>query len=100
MEADLIFGGISAGYKALVLYLLVINLITFLVFGLDKYKAIHHQFRISVKTLMCLALVGGSAGGLLGMYIFRHKTRKPLFTVGIPIILIVQLILISFLLKL
>ena len=72
-------------------YLFAINLITFLAFGLDKFKAERDMWRISEKALLSLCVIGGSIGGLAGMYTFRHKTLKPLFKYGVPAILIIQL---------
>ena len=72
-------------------YLIAINLITFLAFGLDKFKAERDMWRISEKALLSLCVIGGSIGGLGGMYTFRHKTLKPLFKYGVPAILIIQL---------
>ena len=63
---------------------------------MDKRRARQHQWRISERTLLGLALIGGSAGALAGMYLFRHKTKKLKFVVGVPVILAVQLILIYF----
>lgn len=75
----------------IIIYLLIINIVTFIVFGLDKWKAVHDKWRIPVKTLLGLSLIGGSVGGLLGMYMFRHKTKKLAFTVGIPVMLVLQI---------
>ncbi|MCR5746533.1 MAG: DUF1294 domain-containing protein [Lachnospiraceae bacterium] len=74
-------------------YLIVISMITFACFGIDKWKAVNNKWRIKEATLMGLCLIGGSVGGLLGMYIFHHKSRKPLFSIGIPVILILQIII-------
>jgi len=71
-------------------YLMVINLIAFAAFGIDKLKAVRDGWRISEKTLMGLAVVGGSVGALIGMKVFRHKTRKRLFRIGVPLILVAQ----------
>ena len=79
----LIWGGIA--------YLIVINLVTFIVFGVDKAKAKKHAWRVPEKTLFLLAIIGGSVGAIIGMYTFRHKVRKWYFVVGIPAILIIQL---------
>ena len=73
-----------------IIYLIGINLITFIVFGIDKRKAVKHRCRIPEKNLFGLAIVGGSVGALLGMYVWRHKTRVWYFVVGIPAILIAQ----------
>ena len=82
--------------KFFLLYLLIINAAAFVLMLVDKQKAIHHRWRISEATLMSAALLGGSIGALAGMYAFRHKTRHPKFTVGIPLILAVQLLAIIF----
>lgn len=74
-------------------YVLVINIIGFLAFGIDKLKARHHRWRISEFTLMLLAVLGGGIGCFLGMRLFHHKTRHTLFTVGIPVIIVVEVIL-------
>lgn len=85
--------------KILIIYIILINIITFSVFGIDKLKAIKDKWRIPEKALFLLSIVGGSVGGLLGMYTFRHKTQKPAFKFGIPVILIVQIILIYFIIR-
>lgn len=78
---------------AAVCYLFGINLIAFAAFGRDKQKARKGQWRISERRLILLALLGGSAGALIGMYLFHHKTRKRKFTVGVPLIFLVQIAL-------
>ena len=78
-------------------YLLLVNAAGFLLMLTDKKKAIAHQWRIPEATLMTVAALGGSIGSLISMYTFRHKTRHPKFTVGIPAILILQLAALSFL---
>lgn len=60
--------------------------------GIDKLKARRRGFRIPEATLFIIAIIGGSIGSILGMYIFRHKTRHRTFTIGMPAILIVQII--------
>ena len=80
-------------HKVIGIYLIIINLVTFAVFGIDKFNAIHHRSRIREATLFRLSLIGGSIGGLAAMYLFRHKTRKIHFTAGMPLILLVQLII-------
>ncbi len=79
--------------KYLLLYLLIINAAGFLLMHIDKQKARHRRWRIPEATLMSVALLGGSIGSLLGMYIFRHKTKHPKFTIGIPVILTLQTVL-------
>lgn len=74
-------------------YLLVINLLTFCMYGADKQKAIRKQWRIPEAHLLAAAAIGGSVGAILGMQFFHHKTRKWKFRVGVPVILAVQLLL-------
>lgn len=82
--------------KYFVIYMAVINIITFTVFGIDKLKAVKNRWRVPEKVLFLLALLGGSPGALIGMYSFRHKTKKSSFKIGIPVILIVQIVFIYF----
>lgn len=79
--------------KYLLLYLCIINAIGFLLMHIDKKKAIKKQWRIPEKTLLGVAFIGGSVGSLFGMYTFRHKTKHVKFTVGIPVILSLQLVI-------
>ncbi|MCI8893141.1 MAG: DUF1294 domain-containing protein [Lachnospiraceae bacterium] len=80
-------------YKAVAAYLILVNIISFLVMGLDKHRAKVHKWRVSEKTLFLLALLGGSAGSVLGMYTFHHKTRHRYFVWGMPAILFLQIVL-------
>ncbi len=77
--------------EILILYLLLINAAAFLLMLIDKWKAKKNLWRISEATLMSTAILGGSIGALLGMYTVRHKTRHLKFTLGIPLILAVQI---------
>lgn len=87
-------------YKELIyLYLILINIITFIVFIWDKNKSKKKKWRIPESRLLLLSLIGGSMGGLLGMFIARHKTNHIKFTVGMPLILLINLITIFYLLK-
>jgi uncharacterized membrane protein YsdA (DUF1294 family) len=70
----------------------VINIITFFVYGLDKLKAVNHWWRIPEWVLLGLAAAGGAFGAYLGMLVFRHKTLKPLFRFGVPVMIIVHAI--------
>lgn len=79
--------------KILLLYLLLINAASFILMLVDKHKAKKNLWRIPEVTLMMSAALGGSIGALAGMYTFRHKTRHPKFTIGVPAILIAQLAL-------
>lgn len=73
-------------------YILIINVIGFLAFGIDKCKAKHHMWRIREFTLMAFALLGGGMGCFLGMKIFHHKTRHRLFTIGIPVCIVLNIV--------
>lgn len=75
------------------IYLAIINIVTLIVYGVDKLKAKRHQWRIPESTLILLAVIGGSIGALLGMKIWHHKTKHKKFKYGIPIILALQLAL-------
>ena len=75
-------------------YLLLIKIATFLAFAIDKRKAVKRKWRIREKTLLGLSLIGGSAGSLIAMYLFRHKIRKAAFAYGLPIMLLAQIIVI------
>ena len=77
----------------LIIYLFLINAVAFLLMLADKQKAKKKKWRISEATLFGSAIIGGSIGALLGMYIFRHKTRNPMFSNGIPAVLLVQIAL-------
>ena len=73
----------------LTIYLIFMNLLAFLLMGLDKSKARRNQWRIPEKTLFLSAILGGSIGAILGMQVFRHKTKHASFRIGMPCILIV-----------
>ena len=77
--------------NALLYYLIVINVVTFLVYGIDKWKAKQGSWRISEATLLMLAVIGGTIGALLGMQVWRHKTMHLKFKYGLPLILLVQI---------
>lgn len=77
----------------LICYLILINLIAFFLMGIDKRKARTGAWRIPEKTLFLSAILGGSIGAIAGMQLFRHKTRHQSFVVGMPAILIVQILL-------
>ena len=84
--------------KYLLLYLLLINAAGLVLMLADKIRARNGAWRISELTLMLTAALGGSVGVHMGMYLFRHKTRHPKFTLGVPAILTVQILLAWFLL--
>ena len=75
-------------------YLIIMNLIGFALMGIDKQKARKKAWRIPEATLFLFALCGGSIGSIIGMYAFRHKTKHWYFVVGMPLILVLQLVLI------
>ena len=78
--------------KNIILYLIGINLIGFVAMWLDKRKAQKGKWRIKEKTLFMITVLGGGIGTISGMYTFRHKTQKLAFTVGLPAILILEII--------
>jgi uncharacterized membrane protein YsdA (DUF1294 family) len=73
------------------LLLLALNVVTFVVYGLDKWKATHGKWRISEATLLILAAVGGSIGAWCGMKVWHHKTLHKKFCYGIPVIIVLQI---------
>ena len=79
--------------NALLYYLIVINILTFAVYGIDKRKAKQGSWRISEATLLMIAVIGGTIGALLGMQVWRHKTMHLKFKYGLPLILLAQIAL-------
>lgn len=82
--------------KNIIIYLVVINIIGFLAMWIDKRKAERGKWRIKEKTLFMITLLGGGIGTISGMYTFRHKTKKLSFTIGLPSILILEIITIIY----
>lgn len=78
----------------IIYYLLTINLMTFVTYGIDKYKARHKHWRVREASLLLLAVLGGSPAALLAMHLFRHKTQHNKFRYGVPAILIAQVLLV------
>lgn len=78
--------------RYIIMYLLIINLITLLLMYIDKRKAKKNKMRIPEKTLFQLVFMGGGIGGIIGMYAFRHKTKKMRFVIGFPMILIFEIL--------
>lgn len=76
--------------KIIIVYLIIINLLSFLLYGIDKWKAKADKWRVSEKTLLLTALIGGSAGALIGMQVFRHKTQHWKFRILVPVFLILH----------
>ena len=85
-------------FKILLAYLIVVNVLTFFMFGIDKWKAKHQKWRIPEATLLGLAVVGGSIGAWMGMKAWHHKTLHKKFQYGIPLILFAQIALACYLL--
>jgi uncharacterized membrane protein YsdA (DUF1294 family) len=75
------------------IYLAAVNVVAFILYGIDKYKARKHYYRIPEKVLLGIAVLGGSIGAFLGMYTFKHKTKHAKFTVGVPTIIIAQAVI-------
>ena len=78
------------------IYLAVINVVTFFMYGIDKWKAKKSKWRIPEATLLMMAVVGGSIGAWLGMKVWHHKTLHKKFRFGVPAIIIVQLAIIGY----
>ena len=95
-ELNFAFWEFFGKYKILIVYLAIINFITFAAFAIDKIHAIEGKSRIRIFTLLGLAFMGGSVGALLGIYILRHKTKVDYFTVGIPLIMVMQGVVVFF----
>ena len=79
----------------LIWYLSVINFTTWAAYGLDKGRAKSGKWRIPERTLLLLALIGGSLGALAGMIMFRHKTRKPKFFISVPVMFVVHCVIVT-----
>lgn len=84
-------------HSYLTYYLLAINAVAFIVYGIDKYKAKKAKWRISEATLLLLAVLGGSLGAWMGMKVWHHKTMHKKFKYGIPAILLIQIALMAYL---
>lgn len=78
-------------------YLIIINILSFVLYGIDKLKAIKRKERISERTLILIGILGGSIGSLIGMNLFRHKTKKLKFIISLPLILIIHIIVVIYL---
>ena len=82
---------------AVLIYLATLNVLTFVLYGIDKYKARHDRWRISEATLLGLAVLGGAIGAWLGIRIWHHKTQHAIYRYGVPLILLAQLAVVAFL---
>ena len=88
-----------AEHRILLIYLGIMNLVTFIVFAIDKANARANRSRIKIVTLLGLSFAGGSVSGLISMYLFRHKTQKDYFTVGMPLIIVMQVVVLFYLMN-
>ena len=79
--------------EEIICYLLAVNIVTFILYGIDKYKAKKGKWRISEATLLTMAAIGGSIGAWAGMRLWHHKTMHKKFKYGIPVIIILQVAL-------
>ena len=86
----------TVGIGKILLYFLIINLIGFLAMAIDKWKAKNNAWRIPENTLFSITVLGGGIGTIAGMYVFRHKTKKTKFTIGMPVILVLEIILVIY----
>ena len=84
--------------EEIICYLLAVNIVTFLLYGIDKYKAKKGKWRISEATMLTMAAIGGSIGAWAGMRLWHHKTMHKKFKYGIPVIIILQVALAVYLL--
>ncbi|WP_117170529.1 DUF1294 domain-containing protein [Paraliobacillus sediminis] len=80
--------------KYIIIYVFLVNLIAFILMGLDKRKAKKGKWRIPEKTLWFSAVMGGAFGSLLGMQLFRHKTKHKAFTIGMPLVIMLHITII------
>ena len=101
IESDLTFAfwEFFGAHKILIVYLLAINVVTLIVFAVDKIAAIEHRSRIRIVTLLIMAFMGGSTGALIAMYVFHHKTKQDYFSVGVPLIMLMQAFVFFFLMN-
>lgn len=85
-----------AEHRILLIYLGIMNLVTFIIFAIDKANARAYRARIRIVTLLGLSFAGGSVGGIIAMYLLHHKTQKDYFTVGMPLIIIMQVVVLFY----
>ncbi len=97
---DFAFWTYFSQHKWLLYNVIGINVVTYIAFARDKYAAMKHRKRISIMTLLGFTFIGGSIGGLFAMYSLRHKTQKDYFTLGVPLILVMQVVVILFVMNL
>ena len=79
--------------RFLISYFFLMNIVTFVTFGIDKNLSKHNQLRVPDSTLLLLSALGGALGGFLAMYIFRHKTQKAKFFLVVPMLLVLHIVI-------
>lgn len=85
--------------KSFILLVISANIISFIMYGIDKFFAKKNMYRISEKALLLSALLMGGVGACTGMYTFRHKTKKPIFYVGVPVLILCNIMTAYYLFK-
>lgn len=85
--------------RYLMYYLIIVNIAAWIMYGLDKWKAKSGAWRIPERTLLLTALAGGSVGAIAGMLLFHHKTRKPKFIIGVPVMFAVHCVIVGVIVK-
>ena len=85
--------------ESISLIIVIINIVTFIIYGIDKYKAKKGKWRIPENSLIGLAIIGGSIGAYLGMRVWHHKTMHLKFKYGIPLIIVIQLVIVYMFVK-
>ena len=85
--------------KSFIILVIAANVISFLMYGIDKFFAKNGMYRISEKALLLSALLMGGIGACAGMYTFRHKTKKPIFNIGVPVLIIFNIATVYYLYK-
>lgn len=85
--------------KYLFFYIVIVNFITFLMFAIDKKKAIKNEWRIPEAWLLFFSFIGGSLGGVLAMKIMKHKTKKPKFTIIMPVLLLINILTVYYIIS-
>lgn len=90
------FGEFFQNFRVVPIYLFAVNVITAILFGIDKKNAVSGRLRIRITTLLGFSFVGGAVGGLIAMYTFRHKTRQDYFAVGLPLMVVMHIVVIFY----
>lgn len=84
-QLELIRDFLSAEFYNFIFYIILLSIVTLVFFGIDKYKAMRRKWRIPEAVLLSLTVIGGAFGGIIGMILFRHKIRKPMFFIIVPL---------------